>query len=97
MPETFEDIKGRLDEITQAVKDPDIPLDDALELYEEAVKLAARLSEAISVDPQSLQEQGQGEDQGASAQAEAASAQAEAAGAQAEAAASADSQPGDPA
>ena len=38
-PESFEDVKGRLDEIVEAVSDENIPLDDALKLYEEAVEL----------------------------------------------------------
>ncbi|MEC4273482.1 exodeoxyribonuclease VII small subunit [Adlercreutzia sp. R25] len=36
---TFEDVHGRLAEIVDAVSDADISLDDALKLYEEAVKL----------------------------------------------------------
>lgn len=38
-PESFEEVKGRLDEIVEAVSDENIPLDDALKLYEEAVEL----------------------------------------------------------
>lgn len=36
---SFEDVKGRLDEIVEAVSSEDISLDDALKLYEEAVEL----------------------------------------------------------
>lgn len=42
--ENFTDIKERLDEIVQAVSDDGMPLDDALALYEEAVKLGMRVS-----------------------------------------------------
>lgn len=87
MPESFEDIKARMDEIAQAVKDPDVALDDALGLYEEAVKLASRLSEAVSVDPKSLEAL---EDQSAGGEgAQAGASQAEPA--------SGDPAPGDPA
>lgn len=37
--QSFEDVKGRLDEIVEAVSSEDISLDDALKLYEEAVEL----------------------------------------------------------
>lgn len=40
--ESFEEVKRRLDEIVDAVADDDLPLDDALKLYEEAVRWAAR-------------------------------------------------------
>ena len=36
---TFDDVRTRLDEIVDAVSAEDISLDDALALYEEAVKL----------------------------------------------------------
>ena len=42
--ENFTDIKERLDEIVQAVSEDGMPLDDALALYEEAVKLGMRVS-----------------------------------------------------
>ena len=42
--ENFTDIKERLDEIVQAVSDDGMSLDDALALYEEAVKLGMRVS-----------------------------------------------------
>ena len=38
-PQTFEDVRARLDEIVDAVNAEGISLDDALALYEEAVKL----------------------------------------------------------
>ena len=46
---TFADVKDRLDEIVEEVSKEDISLDDALTLYEEAVKLglsACNLSES---------------------------------------------------
>ena len=42
--ESFEEVKKRLDEIVDAVADDDLPLDDALKLYEEAVQLGLRAS-----------------------------------------------------
>ena len=40
----FEDLKGRLDEIVAAVSKEDLPLDEALDLYEEAVDLGLQAS-----------------------------------------------------
>ena len=48
--ETYEDLKVRLDEIVEAVSDDDLPLDDALELYEEAVSLGLRASDLLEQD-----------------------------------------------
>lgn len=45
--ESFEDLKVRLDEIVEAVSDDDLPLDEALELYEEAVALGLRASDLL--------------------------------------------------
>lgn len=45
--ESFEEVKRRLDEIVDAVADDDLPLDDALKLYEEAVQLGLRASSAF--------------------------------------------------
>lgn len=49
----FESVKARLDEIVKAVSDDELPLDDALELYEEAVSLGLRVSDLLEegVDP----------------------------------------------
>ena len=56
----FEAIKARLEEIVDAVSDDSIPLDDALDLYEEAVTLGMRVSEVledgITVDEAALDE-----------------------------------------
>ena len=43
-PQSFEDLKGRLDEIVAAVSDDELPLDEALDLYEEAVGLGLQAS-----------------------------------------------------
>ena len=45
--DTYEQLKGRLDEIAALVSDDAIELEDALDLYEEAVKLGLRASDII--------------------------------------------------
>ncbi|WP_251198003.1 exodeoxyribonuclease VII small subunit [Anaerotardibacter muris] len=70
-PQSFEDVKGRLDQIVEAVSDESIPLDDALKLYEEAVELGliasslleenlaesnARYDEEGSDDPEDIED-----------------------------------------
>lgn len=45
--ESFERVKGRLDEIVEAVSDENISLDDALKLYEEAVQLGLAASNLL--------------------------------------------------
>ena len=45
--ESFESVKGRLDEIVDAVSDDNLPLDQALSLYEEAVGLGLRASDCL--------------------------------------------------
>ncbi|OUO89012.1 exodeoxyribonuclease VII small subunit [Gordonibacter sp. An230] len=45
--DSFEAVKSRLDEIVDAVNDDDLPLDDALALYEEAVSLGLRASDLL--------------------------------------------------
>lgn len=45
--ESFEAVKARLDEIVDAVGSDDVPLDDALVLYEEAVALGLRASDLL--------------------------------------------------
>ena len=61
----FEAIKARLEEIVEAVSDESIPLDDALDLYEEAVELGMRVSDVledgIEVDEAALESEGAGE------------------------------------
>ena len=46
----FEAIKTRLEEIVEAVSDESIPLDEALDLYEEAVELGMRVSDVLEDD-----------------------------------------------
>ncbi|WP_307982556.1 exodeoxyribonuclease VII small subunit [uncultured Senegalimassilia sp.] len=55
---SFEELKGRLDEIVEAVNDKDLPLDQALSLYEEAVGLGLRASDLLEqgIDEASVQE-----------------------------------------
>ena len=61
----FEAIKTRLEEIVEAVNDESIPLDDALDLYEEAVELGMRVSDVledgIEVDKAALEGEGAAE------------------------------------
>ena len=46
----YSQLKERLDQIVEAVNDEDISLDDALALYEEAVKLGSKASALIEED-----------------------------------------------
>lgn len=46
-PQDMASVKARLDEIVEAVGDESISLDDALQYYEEAVKLGMRASELM--------------------------------------------------
>ena len=60
---TFESVKERLDEIVDAVADEGISLDDALDLYEEAVKLGMQASTMLeegiaNQDAESVQPEG---------------------------------------
>ena len=45
----FAAVKARLEEIARAVDDENLPLDDALDLYEEAVKLGLKASSLLEV------------------------------------------------
>ena len=45
----FAAVKERLEEIARAVDDENLPLDDALDLYEEAVKLGLKASSLLEV------------------------------------------------
>lgn len=47
---TFDESKARLEEIANLVEDPEISLDDALTLYEEAVKLGLHACEVSEQD-----------------------------------------------
>ena len=46
-PQSFEEAKARLNDIADAVGDADLSLDDALDLFEEAVALGLRVSDLI--------------------------------------------------
>lgn len=48
--ESFEKVKLRLDEIVDAVGSNDLPLDEALALYEEAVSLGLRASDLLETN-----------------------------------------------
>lgn len=60
----FGAVKARLEEIADAVSADDVPLDDALDLFEEAVALGLRagdlLETNIVVSEESADESGQG-------------------------------------
>lgn len=45
----FGTIKARLEEIAKAVENEELPLDDILDLYEEAVKLGLKASDLLEV------------------------------------------------
>lgn len=47
---TFDQSKARLEEIADLVEDPDISLDDALALYEEAVKIGLHACDVSEED-----------------------------------------------
>lgn len=47
--QTFAEIRDRLDEIVRQVRDDDMPLDSALDLYDEAVKLGMKATEMLEV------------------------------------------------
>ena len=48
-PNEFESVKARLEEIARAVEDENVSLDEALDLYEEAVKLGLQASDLLEV------------------------------------------------
>lgn len=47
--QTFAEIRERLDEIVRQVRDDNMPLDSALDLYDEAVKLGMKATEMLEV------------------------------------------------
>ncbi len=47
---TFEESKARLEEIAALVEDPQISLDEALKLYEEAVKIGLHACDVSEQD-----------------------------------------------
>lgn len=46
-PHDFEAVKNRLEEIADAVGDESLPLDEALDLFEEAVSLGLKVSDYL--------------------------------------------------
>ena len=46
-PQSFEDAKARLEEIADAVSNDEMPLDEALDLFEEAVLLGLAVSDLV--------------------------------------------------
>lgn len=53
----FASVRRRLEEIAHAVDDPELSLDAALDLYEEAVSLGLRASDLLEVDLTADEEQ----------------------------------------
>ena len=47
--QAFTEIRDRLDEIATQVRGDDVPLDTALDLYDEAVKLGMKATELLEV------------------------------------------------
>ena len=62
----FESVKRRLAEIADAVSDDSLPLDDALDLYEEAVALGLKASDLLEVGVQ----EAEGDDEASAGKAE---------------------------
>lgn len=60
--DSFEAVKSRLDEIVDAVNDDDLPLDDALALYEEAVALGLRASDLLEENIEAQKAEGEADD-----------------------------------
>ena len=56
--ENYSQVKDRLDSIVDKVTDENISLDEALDLYDEAVKLAMRASDMIEIDTDDDDESG---------------------------------------
>ena len=63
-PQNFEAMKTRLDEIADEVSAEGISLDDALALYEEAVKLGLAACDVSEADILVPEEEAQGETEG---------------------------------
>ena len=56
--DSFDAVKARLDEIVAAVGDESMPLDDALDLYEEAVALGMRATDLLETGIEPLEQEG---------------------------------------
>lgn len=68
-PSEFESVRDRLAEIAEAVEDESLPLDEALDLYEEAVALGLQASDLLETgvippeeEVEEESEEGAGED-----------------------------------
>jgi exodeoxyribonuclease VII small subunit len=46
-PRTFNEVRTRLEQIVEEVRDKDLPLEKSLDLYEEAIRLGNRCSDLI--------------------------------------------------
>ena len=93
--ESFDQVKARLDEIVDAVGSSEMPLDEALSLYEEAVGLGLRASELLEENIEARDAEDEDEDGAGKAGCEAATGtevEIEAAAADAEASAAAAAQ-----
>ena len=93
--ESFDQVKARLDEIVDAVGSSEMPLDEALSLYEEAVGLGLRASELLEENIEARDAEDEAEDEADATGREAgagAAGETEAAGPDAEASATAAAQ-----
>lgn len=68
--DSYREVKERLDQIVDAVSADDLPLDDALALYEEAVKLGLRASDLIEQDTEAHDLEEEAAEEGAPGSAE---------------------------
>lgn len=68
----YEEVNDRLKEIVEAVSDETLPLDDALDLFEEAVKLGMEASTMMEQDMAERDAQAEADDKAADAAFEAA-------------------------
>lgn len=59
--QTFSGIRDRLEEIAAQVKGDDVPLDTALDLYDEAVKLGMKATELLESMDGNSDSQAEGE------------------------------------
>lgn len=67
---SYREVKERLDQIVDAVSADNLPLDDALALYEEAVKLGLRASDLIEQDTEAHDLEEEAAEEGAPGSAE---------------------------
>lgn len=72
----YQEVRDRLRQIAEAVEDPELSLDAALDLYEEAVTLGLKASDLLEVDITAQELQAVAAEEGAPAAGDAASADA---------------------